>query len=400
MKIAKKVQIPYLFGFFCELMFFYSFYNTYFLQNGFKGTHLASLLVAMQASRLLFIMPAGILSDLISRRNILILGLLLKMSFCAICLVSSNYYFLLLGCCIYGISMGCMQIETYFYDNFRRHNEEQKYPVFIGHFYAIMNAAIALASLGAGKIYTLFGFNGVFGGSIIALSIAILLLLMMPNYKQVKDKVQVLEVKESTKIIALIKSIIKKPKIMQYLIMVFLFEGLFFVFIDLNTILMNEIGFKPQEITHVLAVLGVVKIFFNGIAGYTVNFLTFKRLQSYLFIFMFVSLILSFINGYFLVAIASSYYILYAFFDLSARTRLQNHIDSATRATIMSIEGILASVFVIVMNASIGVIANIYGYLSSITFVSLITIIMLFVSRNIMLFYRLDNNIRGLFSRR
>ena len=110
---------------------------------------MASLLVAMQASRLLFIMPAGILSDLISRRNIMILGLLLKMSFCAICLVSTNYYLLLLACCIYGVSIGCMQIETYFYDNFRRHNEEQKYPVFIGHFYAIMNAAIALASLGA-----------------------------------------------------------------------------------------------------------------------------------------------------------------------------------------------------------------------------------------------------------
>ena len=71
MKLSVKniSKLPFVFSFFNDFLFYYSFYITFFTKYGFYGGNLATLLIIMNASKMITDIPIGILSDRISRRN-------------------------------------------------------------------------------------------------------------------------------------------------------------------------------------------------------------------------------------------------------------------------------------------------------------------------------------------
>ena len=173
-----KIYLPFLFSFFNDFLFYYSFYITYFSQNGFSGGKLATLIVIMNASKMIADVPVGILSDILSRRNILLLGLLCRALFCCLCLLDQSLPFFALAMLFVGIGNSCLWTHTwnYFYDYLKEQKKEAIFPQFMGKFYAVSNVAIALAGFTGGYIYTFISFNGVFLLSILSIFISILII--------------------------------------------------------------------------------------------------------------------------------------------------------------------------------------------------------------------------------
>ena len=387
---------PMLFAFFSELLFIYAFYVSYFSQCEYNASMISGLLVIMNLSNVLFNIPAGILADNFSRRNLLCIGLLAKMMFCWMCFSSKNYYVLLLAMSFYGIGNSCIyyHTEAYFYDELKRKNKENSYPRFMGIYYATMNLAIAIAGLFGEMIYINFDFEGIFLSSILSLLIAMFLILQLPNYRPIKSDNAVFGVRNPKHFIRLFRQMLKKPNIIRIIILAIILDTLFVLSIDMNTNLMNIMEMNTGAISKVVGVVSLVRCFTNYLSGRVVRYISFKNVHSLLLIFLSLAVFLSFKGGYYMVLSVSFYMCVYPFFDMVVKTKLQRNIDSATRATTMSFVSILSFTFASVFNICIMHISKIYGYYAVPVFVFLVIILLLFAVRNIILFYKIDEKIR------
>ena len=393
---------PCLFSFFSDFLFIYSFYNTYFITNGVFPDQIAILVIIIQITKLLCDIPAGLFADIISRRNLVIIGLFARCLFCVICIFSHTFILFAIACVVYGFSMSCIysRVDAYFYDMLKKDNNENKFPVFMGKYYAFSNIAIGSAGLLSGNIFSIFGFDGIFLCTILSLLIAIVILMCMPNYKPIEDTAHVFHVRNPMRLSVLIKQMLKKPNILRLIFFSMLIDGLFLTFIDINTTLMNVIGFSAQKVAEIVGFVGIIRIFTNYFSGRLEKIMTFKCMQSVLFIFMCLSIFFSFHGGDRLVGIVSCYMCIYPFFDTSIKTKIQKRIDSNTRATVMSFVSLGASLSTIFFNFLVAYIANANGYFMVIFAISCVVIVVLSMIRNLMQFYRIDSKIRKFLGKR
>ena len=227
--------------------------------------------------------------------------------------------------------------------------------------------------------------------------IAIFVITKMPNYKPKKTIKTAVNLKISNPInlISLISVLVKKPKIMRLLILTILMDAMFIVFLDMNTTIMNNLKIDPQSTSQIVGFIALIRIFTNYFSGKTEKFMSFKFMHSSLLVLMSISIVLSFMGGKFMVFVVSTYLCIYPFFDTSIKTKLEHKIDSNTRATIMSMASLLVSIMCISFNGLIGFISQHNGYFASPICIFLIVMLILFMARNIMLFYRADKNIRS-----
>lgn len=387
---------PILFAFFSEFLFVYAFYVSYFSQCEYNASMIAGLLVMMNLSNMLFNIPAGILADNVSRRNLLLIGLFAKIIFCGLCFSSKNYYVLLLAMSFYGIGNSCIyyHTEAYFYDELKRKNKEHIYPRFMGIYYAVVNLAIAIAGLFGETIYINFNFDGIFISSMLSLLVAVFLILQLPNYKPIRADNTVFGVRNSKHFIRLFRQILRKPNIIRIVILAILLDTLFVLSIDMNTNLMNTMEVKTGTISKIVGIVGLIRCITNYLSGRAVKYLSFKNVHSLLLIFLSLAIFFSFKGGYYMVLSISFYMCIYPFFDMVVKTKLQKKIDSATRATTMSFVSMLSFAFACIFNLCIMRISKIYGYYAVPVFVFLIIVLLLFAVRNIILLYRVDAKVR------
>ena len=111
---------------------------------------------------------------------------------------------------------------------------------------------------------------------------------------------------------------------------------------------------------------------------------------------MILSIGVSIKSSIWVIASVSFYLCVYPFFDTSIKTKLEHKLDSNTRATVMSLASLFVSICAIIFNSLIGFVAELNGYFASPVCIFLVVMLVLFVIRNITLFYRTDKNIRGL----
>ena len=390
--------LPFIFSFFADFMFYYSFYVSLFAKNGFSGGKLATLFVIMNASKMIADIPVGIISDTISRRSILLLGILFRITFCALCLIGGNFYIFAIAMFVVGFGNSCIWTHNwnYFYDYKKNLGDVASFPKFMGKFYAVSNCAIALAGFTGTYVFAKLGFVGVFTGSIISMTIAICVMLQMPNYKPQKTIKTATSLGVSSPIyfLKLLKVLIKKPKIIRLLLLAVLCDTMFIVFLDMNTTLMNMSNFKPELVSQVVGFVAFIRIFSNYFSGMAEKFMKFRRMHTFLFILMIVSICVAVKSSLWIIGSVSFYLCIYPFLDTSIKTKIEHKLDSNTRATVMSLASLFVSIFAIIFNSLIGIVAEESGYFGAPVCIFLVVILVLFVVRNITMFYRADKNIR------
>ena len=399
----KNTYLPFLFSFFNDFLFYYSFYITFFSKNGFSGGNLALLLIVMNISKMMADIPVGLLSDRISRRNILIIGLLCRFLFCILCLSYCNFLSFVVAMIFVGIGNSCLWTHTwnYFYDYLKEKRSEKIFSRFMGTFYAISNIAIAFAAFSGEKIYSNYSFNGVFVGSIVSLIISCIIMINLPNYKPKKTLKTATNIKISNPLhfIALLNALLKKPQMIRMLLFTILMDTMFIVFLDMNTTIMNNAGMNAENISKIVGCVAFIRIFSNYFSGFTEKLMSFKKMNSLLLVLICVSICISCINSQWMILSVSLYLCIYPFFDTSIKTKIEHRIDSNTRATILSLASLFVSIFAIIFNLIIGIVAEQSGYFASPICIFLIILIILFIIRNITKFYRIDLFIRRFFAK-
>lgn len=388
---------PYIFAFFSEFLFLYSFYVSFFASNAFTGRQISMLIMTANIATMFFNIPAGIFADIISRKQLLFIGISAKISFCIMFLISRDFYSFLFAMSFYGIGNSCIyyHTEAYFYDFLKNKKKTAEYSKFMGLYYAVGNVAIALAGFTGEYVYVNKGFKGVFAGSIISLVIALCILCIMPDSRVNRGEQKVFNVNSSKNVLKLVSEVIKKPKIVRIIILSVILDSLFIVFLDLNTGLMNFMQIKAGTIAYVVGIVGVVRCFTNYLSGKTANKISFKTIHSLLLIMVIIGLFVSFLGGKYMVISISTYLCFYPFLDMAIKTKLQNNIDSFTRATVFSFVSILSFLLAGSLNLSISYIVGTNGYFSAPVFVYIAVIIMLFLVRHIISVYKTDKHIRG-----
>ena len=395
---SKKQILPFTYSFFADFMFYYSFYVSLFATSGFSGGQLATLFVISNASKMIADIPMGFISDIISRRSVLILGIFFRILFCLLCLIGRDFYIFAIAMFIVGFGNSCIWTHAwnYFYDYKKNLGEIISFPNFMGKFYAISNFAIALAGLTGTYVFAKLGFFGVLTGSILSMLIAIAVLLQLPNYKP-KTTIKTATsfgVANPLQFFVLLKRLMKKPRIVRLLLFAVLADTMFIVFLDMNTTLMNMSGFTPEGVSRIVGVVAFIRIFTNYFSGKTEKFMKFRRMHSLLFIIMLIGILASIKNSLWVIFSVSLYLCVYPFFDTSIKTKIQHKVDDNTRATIMSLASLFVSIFAIIFNSLIGIVADDSGYFSAPICIFLLVVVVLFVVRNIMYFYRFDANVR------
>lgn len=345
---------------------------TIFKEHGVSPIHTSMILVMAQVSKMLFDIPSGLISDFFGRRTTLILGQIMRGVTVTLLLLKPCLTSFFIGMAFWGAALSCFlgNIEAYTYDYMRIYDHGHKFPRFMGYYYMLQNAAIAIASFLGGYVYQ----NSkvyMFGITIFFILMGVFIALQLPPYdtndifKKFPD-----EKKDSKKsFFGVVRMVIDNKKILFFILITGLCDSLFLFFYDLNTMSMNAMNYPPSTISVVVGMVAAAKIFGNMIAGYAVPFLSIwvaMIVVAFIMAFVMFNAIL-FGNG--LIVAISTYLIIYTFTDLALKSKMQKYIPSAFRATVMSIENLIVSILLILINISNGWVANSHSYSVSITMI-------------------------------
>ena len=141
----------------------------------------------------------------------------------------------------------------------------------MGKYYAVSNIAIACAGFTGSYIFSKIGFVGVFLCSILSMLCATLIILQMPNYKP-KTTIRTaknIRVASPLNFFALLRALLKKPRIMRMLILTILMDSMFIVFLDMNTTIMNYAKTTAENVSKIVGIVAFLRIFSNYFSGYT-----------------------------------------------------------------------------------------------------------------------------------
>jgi MFS family permease len=365
-----------------------------FINYGIKN--ISYLLAIIQLSKIIFDIPTGIIADLYSRRNLLLFGQITKIIVFSVWLLFPVKKSFILGSILWGFSMSCIyyHTEAYLFDSLKKINKQNSFSSTIGKYYAIQNISITIATFMSGYIFTKYSYKGVLLASIATIIFSIFIILKLPNYKvSTLKKGDHFATKNPLKFSKLLHSIITNAGIARLMFFSATLDAIFILFIDLNTTIMSVMKFHPTSISLVVGIAGFIRIFSNYFSGYSVKHMSFKRMNSYLLIMAIFILIFTGAKSIFLTGSIVTYLCIYPFLDNSVKTKIQNKIDSSTRATVMSFASIITSIIAIILNLINGAIASKIGYRASTMALAIIIIIGLTLLRNITALYRITNKI-------
>lgn len=343
-----------------------------FKSYGVEQIGMSMLLVIMQVSKMLFDLPSGFLADKYGRRNMFVVGQILRMSLFTMWAVIPCFESFVIGVIMWGSSMSCFygNVEAYNYDVLKINDSAKDFPKFMGRYYAIQNVSISIACYLSGYLFDFGSYRLILLASVIPIAGSTAMCLTMPNYKlsdraneateQVKDAATTNAPKEIF-VLKAFKTFFGNKSVRFYAVLSAVNDAMFIFLLDLNTTTMSNLGFLESNVAKVVGIMGFVRIAANLCAGYTTKWLT-PRKNIIIMLILFVCLAYT---GYkynnWLVATIVLYLVIYAFLDLAIKTNVQTFISSDMRATIMSIASFFVSVFAVSLNLSNGIISHFFS---------------------------------------
>lgn len=159
----------YYYSFFKELMPIYPLYLLMFEQNGLSVGQISALLAIWSIPAVLLEIPSGILADHWSRRNLLVLGSLLKAGCYLLWLFSQGFWLYAAGFLLWGIG-GSLQSgaeEALLFDSLKSEHKEDTFDRIYGRGRFLSGISTILASLLGGYLGMKIGFASALSVSIL-----------------------------------------------------------------------------------------------------------------------------------------------------------------------------------------------------------------------------------------
>ncbi|MBL0725571.1 MAG: MFS transporter [Alphaproteobacteria bacterium] len=204
------------FSFFADLMVFYPFYNSMFINSGLRINDILTLLAVMQIGKILFDLPVGLIADLFDRKYIFLWLPILRFIMLALWILFYSKWSFMLGMFLFGASISCLfgNIESYAYDFLKTDNfvydldsnndsdkssikksylspkEKQRnnFASFISLLYIVQNGSISVASLLGYLLFNHIGYKGILLVSAFFCLIAFYFATLSLQYKPSQQK--------------------------------------------------------------------------------------------------------------------------------------------------------------------------------------------------------------------
>lgn len=340
--------------------FIWIFFSNYIKAIGVNYKDYAILVAFWSLSVIIFSVPAGALSDILTRKQSIFIGRSFFVIAILLFLIFPSFIGIALGMISWGISDSFIFAgqDPLTYEFLKENNELEKYPKGFAFLTSVKNLSVAVGALLAGVAANL-DLKYVMIGSLFNAVILLLTTFVLPKVRQVA----VGEKKESN-ILGSIKDgmkIVKESYIIKLVIFFVLSTTATYAAIsEFYTLTLEKVGFSYSMV----GVIIVVESLFYVTSGYIYSHTRLKDLKETDIMKVSVSILLlgfssiilgsplSVVSGFFICRIA------FAFIENSYMNIIQKNADNKVRATIMSFVMLPRNIVNIILSFGVGVIID------------------------------------------
>lgn len=344
----------YSFKFFDDFILIYPLYAVMFSDNGLSTLQISVLLFVWSFTAFVLEIPSGVWADRYSRKNILIIGQLLRAVGYGLWLLFPGFVGFLVGFIFWGVKSALTSgtFEALVYDELKQTSQERTYAKVIGRAESLSLLGVILAGFGA-SIFSQGGYNLLLVFSIGAVLISGLSIALLPKSKITKSTLEteyLVHLKEGLKLIKNNSQILK--------IVIFASFGLAVGGVDeFFGLFFKDLGLSNMQISLWAAIGSVV-----GVAGSLVAY-RLEKVSNAKFVSMLAVwggfLVLGGLTKAPIALLAITSFILLAqLLKVVFNARLQHAIEDKTRATVSSVQGFLSEVGTLSVFLLFGIMAK------------------------------------------
>jgi len=175
----------YIFSFFDAFILIYPIYTLFFVHKGIAPYQISTLLIAWSATTFLLELPSGALADKLSRKKIMLIGIISKIIGYFVWLLFPTFWGFLLGFILWGVKSAFVlgAQEALIYEELKQLRQEGQYAKIMGWMKALNSLGMILSGVGARLLVT-HGYTPVLIasiGSMIVSATALLLVAETPK---------------------------------------------------------------------------------------------------------------------------------------------------------------------------------------------------------------------------
>ena len=321
----------------------------FYRENGLSVSDLFLFQSIFYLSSILLEIPVGFLSDLIPKKNILLISVGIFLFVATLWLNFKGFYVILTGEILMSVSKVMMDnsMSGYMYDYLSANKKAEKMPKNYGYLNFCLALGTALASIIGALIFSKYGSHNLLLTQVCLITISILLILRLPNVHFPVDTIESI-LKKIHAFLHITKTIVKNPSITSYI----LYSGFLTSFS-----IMFALSFQPILLFAGLPVIlfGIAAFTNHGVralSGLSVSF--FEKLFSIrnMIIPLYVMYILAFISVFAALRVQNSYIIMILIslicliigfqllFTIRHVSRLHKFVESDNRGNIISVNNL------------------------------------------------------------
>ena len=321
----------------------------FYQENGLSVSDLFLFQSIFYLSSILLEIPVGFLSDLIPKKNILLISVGIFLSVATLWLNFKGFYVILSGEILMSVSKVMMDnsMSGYMYDYLSASKKSEKMPKNYGYLNFCLALGTAVASIIGALIFSKYGSHNLLLTQICLITISILLILRLPSVHVPKGTIAGILMKFHA-FLHITKTIIKNPSITSYIF----YSGFLTAFS-----IMFALSFQPILLFAGLPVIlfGIAAFTNHGVralSGLSVGF--FEKLFSirsmiiplyilYILAFLSVFAALRVHNSYFIMILISLICLIIGFqllFTIRHVSRLHKFVESDNRGNIISVNNL------------------------------------------------------------
>lgn len=369
LKTRSVLKKLYTYTTFSNLMFIFPFYGVIFANYGLSAVQISWLFIISTISKAVCEVPAGVIADMYSRRNLLGIAQGLRVASLGCWLVWPTFWGFAVGFVLWGMGNSLISgtVQAFLYDELKVSGDEDQYIKISGKLGSVSLTSIMVSTLLASPAI-LFGYPCVLGLSMITAGLACAMAFTLPNPPIQKhtatSDASILEgIRESRHNVQLVRI------------------TLFAVYIGLVTAIIKEYsplftqesGVPKTIIPVVLAAIVTPAIIAGSVAH------KFQLTARSLMVLLALGGILMFLSGYFIGYIGLIFIALLAalmqLLTVTFDSKLQHTITGHARATLTSVNAFATQLAIVAGFAIYGLVAKEHRNAGSFMFFGFTTVI-------------------------
>jgi MFS family permease len=355
------------------MMLLFPLYAVMFEDSGLNAFQISLLFIVWSATAFILEVPSGVFADKYSRKHILALGQLFKITGFVFWILMPNFVGFMIGFIFWGIKSALHSgtFEALIYDELKTFKKESLYTKVYGRLETAGNIAVITASIGA-SLLTPYGYQ-----LIIAVSIGFIVLSWIPLYilPQIKSTESTHEKEYFSLLMQGLQFVKNSPVLIKLIVFLAIAIGIDAAIDEYYNPFARELGLPTQMLGYYFALV----IFIDGIGSLIAY--KFKERSNTFFYCWFVicgGILLgaALLGNYFSLALLILFTFNYRIIKLVFEGKVQDQIPTGVRATVSSVNGFAMQVCSIGMFFFFGLIVGDGEYQKGFIFVSLTMIVL------------------------